>query len=677
MSNNVDDCSWLEERNGASALAWVKEKNAYTDRVLRTSPEYASNHEAVQALNATRDDEDFLSTRSWHCDGWIYDCRVNDAHPRGILRRTRLQNLRSGLGTWERLLDIDALSKDEGKKYDFAVGLCNGSRALLLFWIDGSPVWREFDLGSKEFPKDGFTIYGRARPVWLNANTLLVGSGSVVDTERLSQEGALTVRKWVRGSRLEHAELQYKGTDSASLRAITPIEYADGAGNRRILVQEDYRDGSIKLLSYSSDGQVRPIFLPGGPRAYYRGMWLVQLNRPWGEGHEKFPAGSLIAIDDSKIESTAHHGQLVISPNPTESIERFTSGRDGVLVLSIKDVGGRLTRISRSGDHWENHEIDIGGASTVRLTLPSIRPDGDDHRFVVVEHFLQPPTFFEVTRDNTLQLLYSQGKLFDAGNLVTEQCKVVSNDGTVVPYFIVRPKDFKFHANAPTLVTAYGAAGVSLLPTYDGILGKLWLERGGVYVVANVRGGGEYGPAWHSAALTVNRGRQVEDLNAVIDDLFRKRVTSPRELGLTGFSHGGGLMAIMLNRYPTKIRAAVLENAVLDWIRNDLQNSIGASRRERGNPEIAEERAFLDGISPFQNIRSDQAICPLIVSTLDDEIVYPAMSRRYAARLEQLGRSFYYHEATEGGHLPYKTISQKADYSALKFSYLQRQLCAW
>jgi prolyl oligopeptidase len=302
--------------------------------------------------------------------------------------------------------------------------------------------------------------------------------------------------------------------------------------------------------------------------------------------------------------------------------------------------------------------------------------DREDRAFVDVAGFLDPNTLWLVEPEaEGAAPVKSLPSRFDASGNVVEQFEATSSDGTLVPYFVIRPKALRVDRSAPTVLYGYGGFQVSLTPSYLGAAGRLWLEKGGVYVIANIRGGGEFGPAWHRAALKSDRRLAFDDFIAVAEDLIRRGITSPRRLGIMGGSNGGLLMGVMLTQRPDLFRAVVIQVPLLDMLRYHKLLAGASWIAEYGDPDLPGEAAFLASISPYHNLKPGIAYPePFFVTSTKDDRVHPGHARKMAARLQAMGLPFLYYENVGGGHSAAANLEERARRTALEFTYLTRKL---
>jgi prolyl oligopeptidase len=671
----VDPLTWLEDRTSPRALEWVKEQNAKTLAHFTADPLFRRNYDRALTVTLAPDRLPGTDSTGWVYRGVIYQVWTDDSNPRGVVRRTSLQDFRSSSPNWQTVLDVGALGRADGREYSFFLPPpCMRSRCMvpLLAVGDSAVTWIEFDLDKLAIVKDGFRIQSDTALQWTHRDSLIVHTqeSSVVDGSAITR---WVVKEWSRGQPLTAAKTLIAAPD-----AHTELFARVLADDRetRVHIQQRGSDGrDAKHWKLTADYRLQPLYSP--PKValvtYHAGQWIYLLAADWRTKNEQWSAGSLIAIDDSGDQAEPPTVRRVVQPGAREMIDSLTATSDGLLVIAYSNVRGRLARFTFDGRDWVRKEVALPDFGTVAFGMHGAPQSSET--LVKFENSLQPPTLYHVdVATGRAKKIKSTRPRFSAERLVSEQFEAASQDGTRIPYFVVRPKDLAYDGLAPTLMHAYGGNGMPVYPHYDGTLGKLWLEQGGVYVIANIRGGGEFGPAWHHAAVKTNRERAFEDFVAVAQDLIRRKITSPRHLGATGFSNGGGLMGVMFNRHPELFSAIVAENGVMDWIRTDLQNATAYVEQERGSPKIPQERAFLEKVSPYQNLRKRAAPIPLVVTSTTDDNVFPAMPRKYAARLQALRMPYYFFEAEEGGHGQFVTPKQQATYYALKYTYLTQQL---
>jgi len=664
-----DPYLWLEEVEGERALTWVREQSARSLAQLEGDPRFAQLHADALALANSRD----RLPLGGIFDGYYYNFWQDETHVRGIYRRARVADFaRSGNPTWETVLDIDAIAAAENANWVFkGLDCLEGTTRCLVSLSDGgkdAATYREYDLATRTFVAGGFVVpEAKSGVTWVDENTLLVATDWGPGT--MTESGyPFIVKRWTRGTPLTSATEILRGqpTDVGVFAGV--LQDTDG---RRVPIAVE-ADTFFESTSYRLDGPApQRINLP--PKASIQGLYQGQLIATLQETWRGQPQGALIAYPLSETGSEAPNVTVLFAPNDRQSIEGVAITRDAVLVAGYENVRGRLLRIARNGAAWSTTSVALSENGSVTFAGTSAT---DSQAFAVFQDFLTPSTLYALdSAATTARSLRSLPSQFDASPYISEQYEAVSRDGTRVPYFVLRRRDIPLNGENPTLLEAYGGFQVSNTPAYSPNVGKLWLDRGGVYVLANIRGGGEFGPAWHQAGLRTNRQVIYDDFYAVERDLVQRRIASPRRLGIRGGSNGGLLMGVMLNQHPEMVNAAVVQVPLLDMLRYD-QLLAGASWvDEYGSPSNPEERAFLETITPYQNLRArDDFPVPFVLTSTKDDRVHPGHARKYVARMIELGMPVLYYENIDGGHSAAANLNEAARRRALEYTYLMQRL---
>ncbi|HYD88480.1 MAG TPA: prolyl oligopeptidase family serine peptidase [Vitreimonas sp.] len=664
-----DPYLWLEEVEGERALTWVREHNERSLGQLEGDPRFAQLHADALALANSSDRLPLGGIQ----EGYYYNFWQDEQHVRGIYRRAPLAEFaRDGAPRWETVLDIDAIAAAESANWVFkGLDCLEGTTRCMVALSDGGKdavTYREYDLATRRFVQNGFVIpEAKTSVAWLDQNTLLVGTDWGEGT--MTESGyAFVLKRWTRGTPLSSATEVIRGQASDVGVFGGVLIDTDGARLPIAFEAENFFDTTYWRL----DGaQPQRISLPAKSniQGLYQGQLVATLNEAW-QGH---PQGALIAYPLSDTGAETPRVTVLFAPTERQSIEGVAVTRDVILVAGYENVRGRLLRIARSGDTWATADVELPQNGSVTFAGSDPR---ESAAFVVYEDYLTPDTLYALERGATgARAVRSLPAQFDASPYISEQYEAVSRDGTRVPYFVLRRRDMPFNGENPTLLYAYGGFQVSMTPGYSPNVGKLWLDRGGVYVIANIRGGGEFGPAWHQAGLRTNRQVIYDDFYAVERDLVERRITSPRRLGIMGGSNGGLLMGVMLNQHPEMINAAVVQVPLLDMLRFD-QLLAGASWvAEYGSPADPEERAFLETITPYQNLRQrDDFPLPFVLTSTKDDRVHPGHARKYVARMAELGLPVLYYENIDGGHSAAANLNEAARRRALEYTYLMQRL---
>jgi prolyl oligopeptidase len=673
-----DPYIWLEDVNAPRSLAWVETENKRSLAVLESDPRYGTLHAEALALAQAKDripTPDFLN-------GDVYNFWQDADHVRGLWRRTTSEDYANAAPDWTTVLDLDQLAKDEHANWVHKGQTCAlpQERLCLIALSDGgedATTLREFDLETDRFVDGGFNlVHSKQSADWLDADTILVardwGPGS------LTASGyPFVVKVLHRGQTLSQAQMVFHGDPSDV--EVTPRVLVDSQGHRAALIvrgvsffeTETYLlgDHGVDVLSLPKKSSVEDLVA---------GRLIVSLKEDWTPtpGAKTFAQGSVVAIDlaAARAEPDKLFPTLVWAPGPREALQEVSAVKDRLILTTLDNVRGRayvLTPTPEAG--WTQAKIDLPDNAAIGLVSTSRQ---DDRSYLSVSSFLAPTSLWldDAWRGSLTQVKRLPPK-FDASNLVTEQLETISKDGTKVPYFVVHRKDIKYDGSNPTLLYAYGGFGVSMTPNYSANLGKLWLERGGVYVLANIRGGGEFGPAWHDAGLNVHRQRIYDDFAAVAEDLIARKITSPRRLGIRGGSNGGLLMGVEFEQHPDLWNAVIIDVPLLDMLHFE-QIAAGASWvGEYGSVSNPVQRMFLASISPYNNLKTGVTYPePFIFTTTKDDRVGPVHARKFAAKMEAMGLPFLYYENTEGGHAAGANLQEAAREQALEMTYLTRKL---
>ncbi|MFD7623587.1 prolyl oligopeptidase family protein [Streptomyces sp. NPDC059802] len=664
-----DPYLWLEDIEGGAALEWVAERNAETAAALAADAAFASLKESLREVLDASDRIPYTVRRG----AFLYNFWRDAGHARGVWRRTTLEQYRKDSPEWEVLLDVDALAAAEDEKWVWAgarVRRPDHDRALVCLSRDGGDavVVREYDLASRAFVDDGFQVAeAKTRIGWTDTDTVFIGTD--FGPGSLTEAGyPRTVRKWRRGTPLEEATQVFEaGTGDVAAWAwhdTTP-------GFERDFVARwlDFFRSEMFLLT-PDDTLVR-IDVPEDASAYaHRQHLIVTLKSDWlGQ-----PAGSLLAFDFDAFLAGDRTAKVLFTPDERTALSGHHWTRHHLILETMHDVSTRIEVLAPTPEGgWARSPLaDVPALSAV--TVVDTDPDVSDEYFLDVSGFLQPSTLHHGRIGADSEILKQAPARFDTTGLAVEQYFATSPDGTRVPYFVIGPAH-SADGPGPALLYGYGGFEVSLTPSYDAVTGRAWLERGGTYVIANIRGGGEYGPDWHQAALGADRPRAYEDFAAVAEDLVARGVTTPAMLGATGGSNGGLLMGAMISRYPHLFGAIVVQVPLLDMLRFHKLLAGASWTAEYGNPDTEADRPHLHAISPYHQFTADRVYPPVLLTTSTrDDRVHPGHARKAGARLRELGHPVLFHENTGGGHAGASDNEQSAHNEALVHTFLWQHL---
>ena len=670
-----DPYLWLENIEGSRALAWVHAQNAGTFQRYRHDPLYQVLH---------RDALSVLESRSRvpgvrQLGGYVYNLWQDKDHPRGIYRRAPVESFRQNKPDWQTVLDIDALSKREGKRWAFHGMTCLPPEyvhcMVSLAPGGGDAVQiREFNTKTLSFVKGGFFLpTAKSYVGWVDADTLYVGTdfgkGSLTDSGY-----PRSARIWKRGTPAGQAKSLYEASTKSVAAQAQRIRTSTGDID---IVSDQFTfwkaryfqilNGSLKRLDLPDTAAV-----DGG----YKGSLVISLKADWRRGHITYPDGSVVLADPNALRGGDGRVLLLVRPTPSQVVEAVDPMPQGILVIMLDNVRGRLYRYEVDGGKVLRQSIPFpdNGALTVMSTS-----DQTGEAFVKYESFLTPPTLYYLGSGSIqAQKVTAQQPTFDGSRFAVHQYWATSQDGTRIPYFVVGARDMKFDGKNPVWMFSYGGFEIALTPSYSGsyedlhgAYGKLWLERGGVFVLANIRGGGEFGPKWHTQALKANHVKAFQDFEAVARDLFKRGITSPQHLGIEGRSNGGLLVASTMIRRPELYGAVVCGSPLLDMKRYNKLLAGASWMAEYGNPDNPRDWAYIRKYSPYQNVKPGQKYPPIFFySSTRDDRVDPGHARKMVAKMEAMGYHVFYYENTEGGHHGSVTPEQLATRIALTYTFL-------
>lgn len=679
-----EDLLWLEEVEGERALSWVRAQNARSLSMLENDPHYEPFFE--DALEVMTSDEriPYGSVRG----GQVYNFWQDDENPRGLWRRTPLESYRSETPEWETVLDIDALSKAEDANWVFKGANCHAPEdgagtVCMVSLSDGGKdavIQREFDLATKQFVEGGF-VTGEAKQgaEWVSGDTLLIATDWGGDGATLTESGyPSVVKRWTRGTPLESAETLFSGDRSDVGVWPMTLKMRDGRIVQGAVEADTFFTSSYWIFPQSGGDPVKlPIPAKSTLRGLFAGELLFSIEQDWVPDRMglQFRSGDLLSFD---LKAFLRTGKLppvkmAFRPRDSQALESVAIAKNSALVAISDTVVSKLLQLEPIAGGWQLTPVDLPGKGAARITFSD--PD-EEEIFLNYEGFLTPDTLLEFTAvKGEAQVLKSLPAKFDTEGLSVKQHFATSSDGTEIPYFVVRREDVALDGSTPTILYGYGGFQISLNPSYSATTGRLWLAEGGAYVVANTRGGGEFGPEWHQAGLKTKRQTVYDDFIAVAEDLIGRGLTSPEKLGIMGRSNGGLLMGVMFNQRPDLWNAVDIGVPLLDMLRYHKLLAGASWVDEYGSPEVAEERAFLETISPVHNFDPDKDYpTPFFYTSTKDDRVHPGHARKLARQLENAGKPFYYYENIDGGHAGAAKPETMAKRVALEYTYFARRL---
>jgi len=662
-----DPYIWLEQVSSPESRAWVDSENERTLSLLESDPRYAAlNADALRILEAT----DRIPMPS-QVAGRITNFWQDAAHVHGIWRTTTPASYLTAEPQWRTLIDLDALSAADKAGWVWKGADCEpvAERRCLLNLSEGGEdavTLREFDLDSGRFVDQGFVLPTSKQDIaWETPDSLLVardwGAGTMSDSGY-----PFVVKRVRRGQPLGEAAELYRG--QASDVGVSPVSLVDGQGHRLTYIERNITFFEGEILAVDTH-RVTKLDLPAKYRVqgFAANQLLLRVDQDW----KRIKAGSLVGFEVANGKVVAQH--VLFAPGPRQSVDAVLATRGHVLAAIYDNVRGQAWTFTMGPKGWTARRIALPDNSSVDLVSAD---RGTDEAWLTVQSFTVPTTLWQVNAaTGAAREVKAIPARFDAAGLVTEQYEATSKDGTKVPYFVVHRRDIKADGSTPTVMTAYGGFQISETPVYQATRGKLWLEKGGAYVLANIRGGGEFGPAWHEAGLKTKRQIIFDDFASVAEDLFRRGITSPRRLGIYGGSNGGLLMGVEMTQRPDLWHAVAIEIPLLDMLRYEKLSAGASWVGEYGSMSVPAERAFWEKTSPYQALRKDKAYPePFIWTTTRDDRVGPVQARKFAARMKEYGLPYLFWENTEGGHAAGANLKQSARAIALEMTYFTRKL---
>jgi len=669
----VDPYQWLEDVGGDKQLDWVKARNAESAGPLTARPDFDPlRTRLLDILNSTARIPMIAKAGDHYYNFW------RDAkNKRGLWRRTSLEEYRKAEPVWETVLDLDQLAADEGENWvwkgsNFLQPKCD--RVLLSLSRGGADatVVREFDVRSKKFVEGGFTLpEAKSRVAWRGIDSLFVatnfGPGSMTKSGY-----PRVVKEWKRGTPLADAKQVFEGQE-ADVSVSGSREMAEGF--ERDFVSRAITFWTNEVFVRDGDKLIR-IEKPDDANVSSHREWLmIELRTDWTVGGKTYPAGAQLVIRFDDFLKGDRKFEMLYEPSERKSLVSVVGTRNHFLVNELDNVRDRIYVVTHLDGKWTRKPLE-GAPEFSSVGVSAVDGDETDEFFMTVSDYLTPTTLkYGRIGAGAPESLKSNPKFFDADGLVVHQREAISKDGTRVPYFEVARKDLKLDGQNPTLLYGYGGFEISMVPGYQPMVGAGWLERGGVYVVANIRGGGEFGPKWHQSALKSNRHRAYEDFSAVAEDLVKRKVTSPARLGAMGGSNGGLLMGNMLTLYPDRFGAIVCQVPLLDMQRFHKLLAGASWVAEYGNPDEPKEWEFIQTFSPYHNVKADAKYPPTLFTTSTrDDRVHPGHARKMVARMKEYGHRVAYFENIEGGHGGAADNPQTAYMWALAYTFLRSQL---
>ncbi len=665
-----DPYLWLEDVLSVPALTWVRACNAYSTLELGTGEEFkALEQDLLKIMNSNERIPGVRKSGAYYYNFWR-----DGNHPRGIWRRTTLDEYKKAEPKWDVVLDLDAVNKAEGMNWVWkgaSILKEGGYRHVLINLSRGgadATVVREFDLETREFVKDGFQLpEAKGGLSWIDKDTVYVstdfGPGS------MTTSGYPRIAKiWKRGTDLSEAETVFEGKET-DMRVVAYYDDTEGFERHFVYRIPKFFQGEFYLRK--DDGTLVKIDVPLDASGGVHREWLmVNLRSAWEVDGKTYPAGSLITMNFDDFMDGQRDFTVLFQPAENNSLASSSWTKNYLVLNIMEDVKTKLEVLKPVDGEWKRMPF-VGAPENADVGVRGIDSDETDEYFMSVTGFLTPSSLYYGTIGEKPEQIKSTPAFFDASDLEVSQHFATSDDGTKIPYFQVNKKAMELNGKNPTLLYGYGGFEVPMTPGYSGTSGRAWLQDGGVYVLANIRGGGEYGPRWHQAALKANRNKAFEDFAAVAKDLFKRNITSADHLGCMGGSNGGLLVGNMITTYPELFKAVVCQVPLLDMKRYNKLLAGASWMAEYGNPDIPEEWEFLKKYSPYQNLKEGVTYpATLFWTSTRDDRVHPGHARKMMAKMQEMGQDVRYFENIEGGHGGAADNSQRAFMWAISYKFL-------
>ena len=687
-----DPYLWLEDVQGERALQWVRERNAESEGLLQAEPGFEALRGSIREVLDSKEQIPYVTRRG----DWLYNLWRDASNPRGLWRRATLAEYRKAQPAWETVIDIDALAQAEGENWVWGGATCLGPdyRLALVALSRGgadAQVLREFDTVAKTFVAGGFALpEAKSSADWMDADHLYIGTdfgpGSLTDSGY-----PRVIKRWQRGQPLSAAVTVFEGETQD---VAVSVSVDSTPGYERTLFARSLDFYNTRFFQLQGD-QLLPLDKPNDAQlAFLRDRVFIELRSDWVIGRKTWLRGSLLVGDATAYLKGEHRFAALFTPTATRSLAGYTATRETVIVNVLDKVASKLQEWRetmavngvRDATKWTKRDMVApypGQLSVNALHDPLLATDSlAEHYFLNAADFLSPDslqigrTGLDAGADER-ELLKSRPSFFDAQGMRVEQRFAPVRDGNRVPYFVVWAKGAKPDAENPTLLYGYGGFEVSLTPFYSGAIGRAWTGRGGVFVLANIRGGGEFGPAWHQAAVKEHKQKSYDDFAAVAQDLIRRRVTRPGRLGIQGGSNGGLLVGATMVQRPELFNAVVCQVPLLDMQRYNKLLAGASWMAEYGDPDKPEEWDWIKRYSPYQNVKAGVKLPKVLFATSTrDDRVHPGHARKMAARMIEQGHRVLYWENIEGGHGGAADNAQRAQMSALEYTFLWQQLAA-
>ena len=672
-TSNSDPFLWLEDVTGEKAIEWVKARNAKSQAKLESDPKFNALREDLLAILDSDARIPFVGKQG----DFYYNFWRDKKNERGLWRRTTLEQYKTAEPKWELMLDLDALGKVEGENWVWkGANLLRPDykRALITLSHGGADadVTREFDIDKKEFVKDGFSRpEAKGSMSWIDRDHVFdmtdFGPNSMTESgyPRMA-------KKWKRGTPFESAEVVYEGKKEDMSASAS---HDDSPGFERNFVNRNLAFYNDELYLLNDQSKLIKIDVPNSAhKSVFHQYLAIELRDAWTVSGKIYPAGALLMANFDSFLKGDRNLQVVFEPTNSTALSSFGFTKDYAFINVLEDVKNRIYVLKPTDKGWVKEPLK-GAPSLGTVNITAVDSDESNDFFMTTTNYLNPITLSMGTIGSEPTVLIQLPAFFDAKGLSISQHFATSKDGTRIPYFMVGPEDLKLDTNHPTLLYGYGGFEISMQPGYSPAVGRAWVSQGGVYVVANIRGGGEYGPRWHQAALKEKRLRCYEDFAAVAQDLYSRKVTRSDKLGIQGGSNGGLLVGNMVTLYPGLLKAAVCQVPLLDMQRYNKLLAGASWMAEYGNPDNPKQWETIQTFSPYHNVKPDVKYANVLFTTSTrDDRAHPGHARKMMAKMEEQGHSVLYFENIEGGHGGAANNRQSAFMQATAYTFRKQQL---
>lgn len=671
VSETSDPFIKLEDIRSEESMKWVKSENELSSPQLKANPAFNSLKDSIKDILASKEKIPNVTI----IEDYIYNHWTDEKNPRGLWRRAKVSELNKKQPAWEVLIDVDELGKTENESWVLKrTQILRGdhSRALVFLSRKGkdATVMREFDLASKTFVKNGFSLSESKMSVaWFDKDTLIIGTD--FGPGSMTESGYPRYAKVLKRNQvISDAKMLFE--TSPKNMGVWSSTNQDGKSSYTVITEQvNFYESVSYLVTADLAAKKLPIPKDAEITGFFKGEIYYLTKSELKTEKQTFQSGSLVKVSIAKILTSptlTADPELVFLSTPNQIYSNISFSKNKRWLTALNQVNPNIFELNEKNQLIPLKLPAVGNSSLMATA------DNSDQILVTYSNFNQPTTLYSF-ENGKLAKLRALPAFFNANGIVVEQRWAVSKDGTKVPYYLVRNKKHVNNSKNPTLLYAYGGFEVAMQPYYSGVMGKAWLENGGTYVLANIRGGGEFGPSWHQSALKLNRQRAFDDFFAVAEDLIRTKVTSPRNLGIMGGSNGGLLMGVALTQRPDLFNAVLCEVPLLDMSRYHLLLAGASWMAEYGSPDVPAERDYLMKYSPYQNLRATEKYPEIFITTsTEDDRVHPGHARKMAAKLKSMGKPYRYFENTEGGHGRTADLNQAAEYLAMQYIFLREKL---